>query len=73
MVKPAKVEQINSFTYKIILVEGINRQIRRMAENQGYLVTDLKRVRIDKISDNNLMPGKWRDLTADEIGILYPG
>jgi 23S rRNA pseudouridine2604 synthase len=45
----------------------MNRQIRRMAENQGYKVLDLERIRIDKISDNHLGLGKWRDLTALEI------
>ena len=67
MVKPCQVELIDEFTYRIILVEGINRQIRRMAENQGYRVTDLKRVRIAEITDSNLPPGKWRELSVKEI------
>ena len=67
MVRSCQVELVDEFTYRIILVEGINRQIRRMAENQGYRVTDLKRVRIEKINDSGLLPGKWRELTANEI------
>lgn len=66
-VRRAKVKQINENAYQIILTEGINRQIRRMAENQGYNVIDLKRVRIDNISDKALPLGKWRDLTKIEI------
>ena len=65
--KKATAEQIDDFTYKIILNEGVNRQIRRMAENQGYIVTDLKRIKIHKVSDTNLKLGSWRDLTPEEI------
>ncbi len=70
-VRPAKVEQINLTTYRIILTEGINRQIRRMAENQGYRVIDLQRVRIGKITAANLKVGQWRDLTESEIKCLF--
>ncbi len=65
--KQAIVEQVDDFTYKIILTEGVNRQIRRMAENQGYIVTDLKRIRINQISDTSLKIGSWRDLTSQEV------
>lgn len=70
-VKPAQVEQINPIVYKIVLVEGINRQIRRMAENQGYWVEDLKRVRIGNVTNKDLKLGEWRDLSEDEIKQLY--
>lgn len=70
MVQKAKVELINNYTYRIILKEGINRQIRRMAENQGYKVIDLKRVRIDQVTDANLAIGQWRDLLSNEINLL---
>lgn len=66
-VKPAKVKMIDDFRYHITLKEGMNRQIRRMAENQGYKVLDLERIRIDKIRDDNLNLGKWRDLNDIEI------
>lgn len=65
--KPAKVRQIGSYVYKIILNEGVNRQLRRMAEFCGYKVTDLKRIRIDNVTDANLAVGSWRDLSAGEI------
>ena len=66
-VRPAKVTQINETTYKIILTEGINRQIRRMALNQGYKVINLTRVRIGHIQDKFLKIGMWRNLTKEEI------
>ncbi len=69
--KKAIVEQVDDFTYKIILTEGINRQIRRMAENQGYLVTNLKRVRINGVSDANLKVGVWRDLSPEEVSTFF--
>lgn len=66
-VLPAKVRQINEYMFSITLTEGINRQIRRMVENQGYKVLDLERFRIGTISDPILPSGKWRYLTKDEI------
>ena len=70
-VRTAEVEQINPIVYKIILLDGINRQIRRMAENQGYWVEDLKRVRIGNVTNKDLKLGEWRDLTAEEVKLLY--
>lgn len=69
-VRRAQVEAIDNTTYKIILTEGINRQIRRMAENQGYKVLDLERVRISHIKTNSLKTGKWRNLTTEEISSI---
>lgn len=66
-VRHAKVEYVSEYFYTITLTEGINRQIRRMAENQGYRVTHLKRVRIGIITDHNIPLGSWRDLTEHEI------
>lgn len=68
--KPAHVEQINDYVFKIVLTEGINRQIRRMAENQGYRVEDLKRVRIGQIDNKNLLIGEYRLLKIEEINSL---
>lgn len=70
LVKKALVKLIDDFTYSITLEEGINRQIRRMAENQGYNVVDLKRIRIGTVTDVNLKPGQWRNLTVNEIETL---
>jgi pseudouridine synthase len=66
-IKPAKVKQINSNVYKIILTEGINRQIRKMASAMDYNVIDLKRIRIDILNDNNIKLGKWRYINQNEI------
>ena len=64
--KKCKVEQISKYTFKIILTQGLNRQIRRMAEYLGYEVTALKRIRIINIS-LDVPVGRYRDLTDDEI------
>ncbi len=64
--RPCEVEQIGRFEFKIILTQGLNRQIRRMCEALGYEVQTLQRVRIMNIHLN--MPvGEWRDLTAAEL------
>jgi pseudouridine synthase len=65
--RKAQVSLIDSFRYRIILTEGINRQLRRMAEVCGYNVIDLKRIRIGKISDKGLKAGDYRDLHDFEI------
>ncbi|MFD2939657.1 23S rRNA pseudouridine(2604) synthase RluF [Flavobacterium notoginsengisoli] len=64
--KKCKVEQISKYTFKIILTQGLNRQIRRMAEYLGYEVTALKRIRIINIS-LDVPVGRYRDLTDAEI------
>jgi 23S rRNA pseudouridine2604 synthase len=61
-----KVEQISKYTFKIILTQGLNRQIRRMCEYFGYEVTALKRIRIINIS-LDVPVGRYRELTAAEI------
>ncbi len=68
--KKCKVEQINEKTFKIILTQGLNRQIRRMCEYLGYNVTRLVRTRIMNVDLTNLKTGKWRKLTKKEIGII---
>ena len=55
-----KTEKIDDFTFKIILVQGINRQIRRMCFKLNYMVNSLKRVRIGKVNLESLQPGKYR-------------
>ncbi|WP_159639551.1 pseudouridine synthase [Erysipelothrix anatis] len=61
------VERIGPKTFKIILKQGLNRQIRRMTKALGYRVTSLKRVRIMHVSLDNLKPGEWRYLTESEL------
>lgn len=63
------VEKIDTFTFRIILTQGLNRQIRRMCEYLGYRVRKLKRIRIMNIKLD--MPiGKWRHLTDTELETL---
>ena len=61
-----EVEQIDTLSFRIVLTQGLNRQIRRMCEYVGYEVKKLKRIRIMNIK-LDLPVGKWRDLTADEM------
>lgn len=64
--RKCKVEQISKYTFKIILTQGLNRQIRRMCEYLDYEVTALKRIRIINIS-LDVPVGRYRDLTDAEI------
>lgn len=63
---PCKVEQTGKLQFKIILKQGLNRQIRRMCEYLDYEVTKLKRLRIMNVG-LDIGPGKWRDLTKKEL------
>ena len=65
--KKCYVKKEGSNTFRIILTQGLNRQIRRMCEALGYEVTKLKRVRIMNINLDNLKIGAWRDLTEKEL------
>lgn len=60
------VKQLSRFTFKIILTQGLNRQIRRMCEHLDYNVTRLKRNRIMNVK-LDIPVGQWRDLTQEEI------
>jgi len=66
--KKCKVSQENRQRFRIILTQGLNRQIRRMCEVLGYHVLKLKRVRIMNITLEGLSSGQWRYLSAEEIG-----
>lgn len=69
--KKCKVVQEGVNVFRIILVQGLNRQIRRMCEYFGYEVTKLERVRIMNISLKGLPLGDWRDLTESEMNTIY--
>lgn len=64
--RKCEVEQIDTLSFRIVLTQGLNRQIRRMCEFLGYEVKKLKRIRIMNI-ELDLPTGKWRDLTAAEL------
>ncbi|SEM19709.1 ribosomal large subunit pseudouridine synthase F [Aquimarina amphilecti] len=67
--RKCEVEQINKYDFKIVLTQGLNRQIRRMCEYLGYEVTKLKRIRIMNISLDTPV-GEWRYLTEKELHII---
>lgn len=69
--KKCKVQQESRFVFRITLVQGLNRQIRRMCEHFGYEVTKLERVRIMNVSLGGLPVGQWRDLTDKELTVLF--
>ena len=69
--KKCKVKREATFVFRITLVQGLNRQIRRMCKHFGYEVTKLERVRIMNISLKGLPQGEWRDLTEDELIELF--
>ncbi len=64
---PCRVVKEDTRRFRIVLVQGLNRQIRRMCEALGYNVTSLTRERVMNIRLGRLKPGHWRNLTADEL------
>lgn len=68
--KPCYTQKIGINSFKVILTEGLNRQIRRMCENLDYDVIKLKRVRIMNITLAGLPYGKWRLLKDEELEVL---
>ena len=67
---PCRVRRTGDRSFNIIIVQGLNRQIRRMCEYFGYNVTSLRRIRIMNIKLGNLKPGQWRELTQQEFSEL---
>lgn len=65
--KPCQIDRIEDRVFRIILTQGLNRQIRRMCEVFGYRVVKLKRIRIMNIKLEGLKIGQWRDLTTKEL------
>jgi 23S rRNA pseudouridine2604 synthase len=72
MTKPCKVTRIDAETFRMILTQGLNRQIRRMCSALGYRTLRLQRVRIIGIELGALGLGKWRYLTESEVAGLLP-
>ncbi len=68
--EPCKVTQIDAFTFNIVLTQGLNRQIRRMCDYLGYVVTELQRVRIMNIKLGSLKRGKYRSFSGSELSEL---
>jgi 23S rRNA pseudouridine2604 synthase len=72
MTRACRVERVNQQTFRIVLKQGLNRQIRRMCSALGYRVRRLQRVRIMHIHLGQMGLGKWRNLTAAELAGLLP-
>jgi 23S rRNA pseudouridine2604 synthase len=70
--KPCRVTPVAKNTFRIVLTQGLNRQIRRMCEVFGYEVRRLQRVRIINVHLGNLKIGQWRNLTEAELKGLLP-
>lgn len=68
--KPCEVTTIGKDSFRIILTQGLNRQIRRMCEHLGYKVTKLVRIRIMNINLGRLKTGTWRNVTEKELAEL---
>lgn len=69
--RPCSVEGLGTYTFRIILTQGLNRQIRRMCNALGYEVKTLKRVRIVNIELGKLKPGEYREIIGEERQMLY--
>jgi len=67
---PCRVRRTGERSFNIILVQGLNRQIRRMCEALGANVTHLRRIRIMNLRLGRLQPGQWRELTGAELAEL---
>jgi 23S rRNA pseudouridine2604 synthase len=65
--KKCFVEKESDFVFRITLTQGLNRQIRRMCDYLGYRVYRLKRLRIMNVTLDGIAPGKWRNLTPQEL------
>ena len=69
--RPCMVTKVGKYTFRIILTQGLNRQIRRMCASLGYKVESLMRVRVMNVELGNLKPGEYRRITGEELSELY--
>lgn len=69
--RECSVEKIGKFTIRIVLTQGVNRQIRRMCKVCGYQVKSLKRIRVVNVLLDNLKPGQYREIVGEELKELY--
>lgn len=71
--RPCKVKKVDAYTFRIILTQGLNRQIRRMCAYFDFRVVTLKRIRIMNILLGDLPEGQWREVTGRELKELKGG
>jgi len=69
--RQCKITKVSDMTFKIILTQGLNKQIRRMTKAFGYTVVKLQRIRILNISLDGIKSGTWRTLTSKELLYLH--
>ena len=69
--RPCQVERLGDYTFRIILTQGLNRQIRRMCRAVGNEVKKLKRVRVLNIELGAMKPGEQRQIRGEELDELY--
>lgn len=68
--RPCQVERLGKRKFRIILTQGLNRQIRRMCKELGFQAQEIRRVRIMNIRLNHLQTGAWRHVTKEELAEL---
>lgn len=69
--RPCRIYKEGKYTFRIILTQGLNRQIRRMCRECGYQVQSLKRIRVMNVLLGKLKPGEYRELTRQEYDEIY--
>jgi 23S rRNA pseudouridine2604 synthase len=69
--QPCEVSRVSDYVFRIILTQGLNRQIRRMCASFEYQVRRLQRIRIMNITLDGIKPGSWRELSTMELTQLY--
>lgn len=69
--RPCEIERIGEKTLRMVLTQGLNRQIRRMCEAQGYRIKSLKRTRVINIRLEKMKPGEYREVTGQDREELY--
>lgn len=69
--RPCRVETMNDCRFRIVLTQGLNRQIRRMCEALGYRVKTLRRIRVVNVLLGDMKPGDLRELTEQEKNELF--
>ena len=70
MTRPCEMEKLGKCSFRIVLTQGLNRQIRRMCETLGYHVEHLKRIRVLNIELKGMKPGTWRKISEREMAEL---
>ena len=64
--RPCQVEKLSKYTFRIVLTQGLNRQIRRMCQVFGYHVRDLQRTRIMNLTLEGIKEGEYREIRKEE-------